>query len=69
MEFFIYQGSMRKLIDILSIIEEMHIKTYGVTIDKTIDKYKLFVLMSNTDWSLVHERLSNMEDFFDDYRL
>lgn len=54
---------MRKLIDILSMIEEMNIKTYGVSIDKTIDKYKLFVLMSNTDLSLVRERVSNMEDF------
>ena len=63
MDFFICQGSMRKLIDILSMIEEMNIKTYGVIIDKTIDKYKLFVLMSNTDLSLVRERVSNMEDF------
>lgn len=63
MDFFICQGSMRKLIDILSMIEEMNIKTYEVSIDKTIDKYKLFVLMSNTDLSLVRERVSNMEGF------
>ena len=63
MDFFICQGSMRKLIDILSMIEEMNIKTYGVSIDKIIDKYKLFVLMSNTDLSLVRERVSNMENF------
>ena len=63
MDFFICQGSMRKLIDILSMIEEMNIKTYGVSIDKTIDKYKLFVLMSNADLSLVRERVSNMEGF------
>ena len=63
MDFFICQGSMRKLIDILSMIEEMNIKTCGVSIDKAIDKYKLFVLMSNTDLSLVRERVSNMEDF------
>ena len=63
MDFFICQGSMRKLIDILSMIEEMNIKTYGVGIDKTIDKYKLFVLMSDTDLSLVRDRVSNMEDF------
>lgn len=63
MDFFICQGSMRKLIDILSMIEEMNIKTYDVSIDKTIDKYKLFVLMSNTDLSLVRERVSNMEGF------
>lgn len=63
MDYFICQGSMRKLIDILSMIEEMNIKTYGVSIDKTIDKCKLFVLMSNTDLSLVRERVSNMEGF------
>ena len=63
MDFFICQGSMRKLIDILSMIEEMNIKTYCVSIDKTIDKYKLFVLMSDTDLSLVRERVSNMEGF------
>lgn len=63
MDFFICQGSMRKLIDILSIIEEMHIKIYGVSIDKTMDKYKLFVFMSNTDLPLVRERMYKMEDF------
>lgn len=63
MDYFICQGSMRKLISILSIIDTNGIRTYGVSIDKILDKYKLFVLMSNADISVVRDLVSKMEDF------
>jgi len=63
MDYFICQGSMRKLISVLTLIEDMNIRTYGVSIDKTLDKYKLFVLMSNTDLQKIRGVIVNMEGF------
>lgn len=63
MDYFICQGSMRKLISVLTLIEDMNIRTYGVSIDKTLDKYKLFVLMSNVDLLKIRGTVANREGF------
>lgn len=63
MDFFICQGSMRKLIDILSIIEEMNIKTYGVSIDKIMDKYKLYVIVTKADLLKIRDAVAIKEGF------
>lgn len=63
MDFFICQGSMQKLIDILSMIEEMHIKTYGVSIDKIMDKYKLYVMVSKADLLKIRDAVAIKEGF------
>ena len=63
MDFFICQGSMQKLIDILSMIEEMHIKTYGVSIDKIMDKYKLYVMVSKADLLKIRGAVAIKEGF------
>lgn len=63
MDFFICQGSMRKLIDILSMIEEMRIKTYGVSIDKIMDKYKLYVMVCNEDLLKIRDAVAIKEGF------
>ena len=63
MDFFICQGSMLKLIDILSMIEEMHIKTYGVSIDKIMDKYKLYVMVSKADLLKIRDAVAIKEGF------
>lgn len=63
MDFFICQGSMRKLVDILFMIEAMHITTYGVSIDKNMDKYKLYVMVSKSDLLKIRDAVAVMEGF------
>lgn len=63
MDFFICQGSMRKLVDILVMIEAMHITTYVVSIDKNMDKYKLYVMVTKSDLLKIRDAVAVMEGF------
>ena len=63
MDYFICQGTMRKLISVLTLIDEMGIRAQGVSIERILDTYKLYVLMTKSDLLKIRDATSIMEGF------